>query len=147
MPCVLLVEDEEQVRVLAEAIIQDAGHRTMSAATVPEALALLQGDISVEAIFTDLHLVENGPGGIELAAEARAMRPKVKVLYTTGEGITDGTRALMVEGSTFLPKPYTPDQLTAAIAALFAASCAFPQLLFGEEGKRSVSEIPPVTFA
>jgi CheY-like chemotaxis protein len=119
VPCVLIVEDDEQVRVLAEAILQDAGHRTVSAATVPEALALLQGDITVEAIFTDLQLVENGPGGIELATEARNSLPKVKVLYTTGEGITDGTKALMVEGSAFLPKPYTPDDLTAAIAALF----------------------------
>jgi len=119
---VLVVEDDEQIRVLADAIIQDAGHRTVSAATFQEALALLQSDISVEAIFTDLHLVENSPGGIELATEARGIRPKVKVLYTTGEAITDGTKALMVEGSAFLPKPYTLDQLTASIAALFAES-------------------------
>jgi DNA-binding NtrC family response regulator len=120
--CVLIVEDDEQVRVLAESIIQDAGYRTVSAATVQEALALLKGDAtSVEVVFTDLQLVDNGPGGIELAVEARNIRPKVKVLYTTGEGITDGTKALMVEGSAFLPKPYTPDELTASIAALFDA--------------------------
>ena len=121
MPCVLVAEDDEQVRVLAESIIQAAGYRTVSAATVPEALALLQDDTSVEAIFTDLQLVEDGPGGIELAAEARGIRPEIKVLYTTGEGVTDGTKALMVEGAAFLPKPYTPDDLTAAIQALFAA--------------------------
>jgi CheY-like chemotaxis protein len=122
MRCILVAEDDEQIRVLAESIIQAAGYRTVSAATVPEALALLQDDTSVEAIFTDLQLVEDGPGGIELAAEARDIRPKIKVLYTTGEGITDGTKALMVEGAAFLPKPYTPDDLTAAIHALFAAS-------------------------
>jgi CheY-like chemotaxis protein len=113
--CVLVVEDEEQVRVLAEGILEEAGYRIVSAATIPEALALLRGDTAVEAIFTDLQLAENGPGGIELG-----IRPKVKVLYTSGQGITDGTKALMVEGSTFLPKPYTPEQLTAAIAGLFA---------------------------
>jgi CheY-like chemotaxis protein len=118
--CVLVVEDEEQVRVLAEAIVRDAGYRTMSAATVPEALALLTGDTSIEALFTDLNLVDGGPGGIELAREARAARPAIRVLYSTGEGVTDGTRALMVEGSAFLPKPYTPDQLAAAIGRLFA---------------------------
>jgi CheY-like chemotaxis protein len=118
--CVLVVEDEEQVRVLAEGILEEAGYRIVSAATIPEALALLRGDTAVEAIFTDLQLAENGPGGIELGAEARTIRPKVKVLYTSGQGITDGTKALMVEGSTFLPKPYTPEQLTAAIAGLFA---------------------------
>jgi CheY-like chemotaxis protein len=118
--CVLVVEDEEQVRVLAEGILEEAGYRIVSAATIPEALALLRGDTAVEAIFTDLQLAENGPGDIELGAEARTIRPKVKVLYTSGQGTTDGTKALMVEGSTFLPKPYTPEQLTAAIAGLFA---------------------------
>jgi CheY-like chemotaxis protein len=74
--CVLVVEDEEQVRVLAEGILEEAGYRIVSAATIPEALALLRGDTAVEAIFTDLQLAENGPGGIELGAEARTIRPK-----------------------------------------------------------------------
>ena len=119
MACVLVVEDEEQVRVLAAAIIQDAGYRTISAATTTEALALLQGDISIEALFADINLLDGGPSGIELARQARAMRPAIRVLYTTGDSVTDGTRALMVEGSAFLPKPYNPDQLSAAIAQLF----------------------------
>jgi hypothetical protein len=46
------------------------------------------------------------------------MRPKLKVLYTTGADVTDGTRALFVEGSAFLPKPYTPAHLIEAIGAL-----------------------------
>jgi CheY-like chemotaxis protein len=118
--CVLVVEDEEQVRVLAQAIVQEGGYRTISAASMAEALALLQGDISIEALFTDINLVDGGPGGIELAREARAIRPALRVLYTTGDGVTDGTRALMVEDSAFLPKPYTPDQLAAAVAQLFS---------------------------
>ena len=122
MPCVLVVEDDEQVRVLAEGIIQDAGHRTMSAATVPEALALLQGDISIEALFADIVLVENGASGIDLAVEARANRPKIRVLYTSGFGITDGTKALMVKGSAFLAKPYSPEQLAESIAEIFRAN-------------------------
>ena len=122
MPCVLVVEDDEQVRVLAEAIIQDSRHRTMSAATVPEALALLQGDTSIEALFTDIKLVEDGPTGLDLAAAAREKRPKIRVLYTTGHGVTDGMKALMVEGSAFLPKPYTPDQLSAMIGEIFRAT-------------------------
>jgi CheY-like chemotaxis protein len=44
MACVLVVEDEEQVRVLAQEIIEGSGHRTMSAGTFPEALALLEDD-------------------------------------------------------------------------------------------------------
>jgi CheY-like chemotaxis protein len=122
MTCVLVVEDDEQVRVLAEAIIQEAGHRTMSAATVDEAIALLQGDTSIEALFTDIHLVENGPTGLDLAVRAREARPQIRVLYTTGLALTDGMKALMVDGSACLPKPYTPDQLSAMIGEIFGAT-------------------------
>jgi CheY-like chemotaxis protein len=38
MAVVLIVEDEEQVRVLAEAIIQDLGHETLTAGTAEQAL-------------------------------------------------------------------------------------------------------------
>jgi hypothetical protein len=63
-------------------------------------------------------LEEGGPNGLELAQKAVAMRPKLKVLYTTGADVTDGTRALFVEGSVFVPKPYTPAQLIEGIGAL-----------------------------
>jgi CheY-like chemotaxis protein len=62
---------------MAEAIIQESGHRTMSAATVPEALALLEGVTSIEAIFTDIKLEETGPDGLDLAMRARKAERKV----------------------------------------------------------------------
>jgi hypothetical protein len=55
---------------------------------------------------------------LELAQKAVAIRPKLKVLYTTGAHVTDGTKALFVEGSAFLSKPYTPAQLIEGIGAL-----------------------------
>src|SRR6266849_5067752 len=41
MAVVLIVEDDEQVRVLAESIIQDTGHETLTAANTDEALAIV----------------------------------------------------------------------------------------------------------
>jgi hypothetical protein len=55
---------------------------------------------------------------LELAQKAVAMRPKLKVLYETGADVTDGTKALFVEGSAFLAKPYTPAQLVGAVGSL-----------------------------
>jgi FixJ family two-component response regulator len=40
------------------------------------------------------------------------------VLYTSGRAITDGMKALFVENSDFLPKPYTDHALIDAIAKL-----------------------------
>ena len=39
------------------------------------------------------------------------MRPELKVLYTSGQAVTDGMAALFVKDSAFLPKPYTVEQL------------------------------------
>ena len=38
--------------------------------------------------------------------------------YTSGRGLTDGIRSLFVERSSFLPKPYTNEQLVEAVANL-----------------------------
>jgi CheY-like chemotaxis protein len=112
------MEDETQVRVLAEEILKQAGYETLSAANVAEALALLRAYELINVLFADIKLEENGPTGLELAQQAVAIRPKLRVLYTTGADVTDGTKALFVEGSGFLPKPYTPAQLIEAVRAL-----------------------------
>ena len=47
MACVLIVEDEDQVHVLADSYLQQQGHKTFSASTIDGALALLDGDQDV----------------------------------------------------------------------------------------------------
>jgi CheY-like chemotaxis protein len=54
MAVVLIVEDEEQVRVLAEAIIQELGYETLTAATAEQALALVDERSDVDVLFTDI---------------------------------------------------------------------------------------------
>ena len=112
---VLVVEDEEQVRVLAESILQDADHQTITAANADEALSLLKSDRTIDVLFTDLGLGTDLQAGIQIALEASKLRPGLPVLYTTGQGITDGMKALFIEASHLLPKPYTVEQLNAAL--------------------------------
>ena len=116
MAVVLIVEDEEQVRVLAESYLQEQGHQTVSAATVEEALAALDATPHVDLLFTDIGLHRDIHAGIELANRAIERRPGLKVLYTTGQGVTDGLQALFVPDSAVLPKPYTVDQLQGVLA-------------------------------
>jgi hypothetical protein len=47
------------------------------------------------------------------------MRPGLKVLYTSGQGVTDGMIALFVENSAYLPKPYTVEQLGTILTMKF----------------------------
>src|SRR5687767_8397125 len=114
MAVVLIAEDDGPVRVLAESIIQDMGHATLTAGNVVEAIALLSSDSPIDALFTDLNMEDDELAGVELAQQAREMRPGVPVLYTSGGGVTDGTQALFVDGAGILPKPYTLAQLTEA---------------------------------
>jgi CheY-like chemotaxis protein len=121
MAVILVVEDEVFTRELAEMMIQDWGHHTLSASDVDGALELLRSSQPIDALFTDIYLKTAVLGGCELANQAIALRPKLRVLYTTGNSITEKMKALFAEGTHFLCKPYTPDQLKNSVADLLAA--------------------------
>jgi DNA-binding NtrC family response regulator len=117
MAVVLIVEDDEQVRVLAEAIIRELGYETLTAATAEQALALV-GERSIDVLFTDIGLQQDAEAGLQLAKDVAARKPTLPVLYTTGQGVTDGMRAMFAEPFGFLPKPYTPGDLKTALGNL-----------------------------
>ena len=121
MAVILIVEDDVFIRDDAEMMIRDWGHDTLPASDVDEALSLLRSPQHIDALFTDIYLKTAVYGGCELAHQAIKLWPKLRVLYTTGNSITDKMKALFVEGSHFLPKPYTQYQLQNAVEELLAA--------------------------
>jgi DNA-binding NtrC family response regulator len=123
MAVVLVVDDEEQVRVLAESVLRESGHQTLSAATVDQALALIRTDPSIDLLFTDIDLSNDAQAGLvhpglELAEQAVKFRPELRVLYTTGASVTDGMKTLFVRGGDFLAKPYDMHQLSTKVTAM-----------------------------
>jgi two-component system cell cycle sensor histidine kinase/response regulator CckA len=119
MAVILIVEDETQVRVLSESFLQEQGHQTLSAATPNEALAVLGDSDGIDCLFTDIELQGDVQAGLNLAQAAFEKRLDLQVLYMSGHAITDGMKALFVEKSAFLPKPYTIDQLQAILTVDF----------------------------
>lgn len=117
---VLVVEDDVFIREIAEMMIQEWGHQTLSASDIDEALLLLRSDIPIDAMFTDIYLKEAVLGGCELALQAIALRPNLRVLYTTGNSITEKMKVLLIEGMQFLRKPYTQNQLQDSIRTTLA---------------------------
>jgi DNA-binding NtrC family response regulator len=115
MATILIIEDEEQVMALTESYLREQGHQTVSAATAEQAAAILEITEHVDVLLTDIVLLGNPQAGLDFAKEAVKRRPDLKVLYTTGQAITDGMKAMMVKGSAVLEKPYTVDQLQAAL--------------------------------
>ena len=109
---VLLVEDDEMVRALAQAILERYGYHVLAARNVHDALRLAQeGSGQIHLLLTDTIMpVMNGP---ELAKRFLSYRPETKVLLMSGytDKVISYTAALE-PGTAFLPKPFTPQTLT-----------------------------------
>ncbi len=121
MAVILIVEDDVFIREVAEMMVQDWGHTTLSASDVGEALLILRSVQHVDALFTDIYLKTAVLGGCDLARQAIGLRPQLRVLYTTGNSVTNSMRALFVEGTHCLCKPYTEQQLQDSVEDLLAA--------------------------
>jgi CheY-like chemotaxis protein len=122
MATVLLAEDDDQVRVLAESCLEEQGHDVLSAGTALGALALLAKNGQLDLLFTNIDLKGEIAAGIELAREAVDRSPNLKVLYTTERKLTDGMKARFVKNSAFLAKPYTVEQLLTTLSVHFCIS-------------------------
>lgn len=118
MAVVLIVEDDLFTLGVAEILIREFGYDTLSASDVHEASELLRSSRTVDALFTDINLKSSVTGGCELAHLAIRLRPKLGVLYATGNVITDVMKSTFVEDAAVLRKPYTQAQLQAALARL-----------------------------
>ena len=121
MAVILIVEDDVFIREIADMTIQDWGHETLAAGDVDEALTFLRSARHIDALFTDIYLKNSVHGGCDLAHQAIALRPELRVLYTTGNTVNDKMEALFVKGTLCLRKPYTDHQLQNCFTALFAA--------------------------
>ena len=93
MAVVLLVEDDDHVRVIVESYLKELGHKVLSAVTRQGAMAVLEDTPNVDLLFTDMELMGDVQAGIELARQAAERWRHLKVLYTTGGGVTEGMRA------------------------------------------------------
>jgi DNA-binding NtrC family response regulator len=118
MSVILIVEDDEQVRVLAESVLRDAGYGVLAATALEGAQALLNSDKLIDLLFVDVNLGGDLEAGLRIALNARERRPLLPVIYSTGQGVDDGKKALFTEPYLFLPKPYTSEQLINSIEYL-----------------------------
>ncbi len=108
---ILLVEDEEMVRLVASSRLRANGYRVLEATNGPEALALAADHAGpIHLLFTDVVMPQMG--GVELASRLAQTRPGIRVLYTSG--YTQDPVVLHGAGGNedaFLPKPYVGDSL------------------------------------
>jgi nitrogen-specific signal transduction histidine kinase/CheY-like chemotaxis protein len=117
---VLVVEDDAPVREIAVGFLSRLGYRVHQAADAESALRILRGEPDIELLFTDLALP--GINGVALAQQARALRPDLGVLYTTGYASGSILEALPEsEREALLPKPYRREELAFVVRRALAA--------------------------
>jgi signal transduction histidine kinase len=116
---VLLVEDEQQVRTMLEAVLRRNGYEVIVAQDGHAALeAAERYPGPIHLLLTDV--VMPGLRGPQLARQLGPTRPEMKVLFISGYTDDSVLLAGAAQGSIeFLRKPITPSALTARIRALF----------------------------
>ncbi len=122
---VLLVEDDVTVRDLVLDVLADLGYAALQAADGPSGLALVRSGQRIDLLVTDVGLP--GMNGRQFAAEARAARPDLKVLFITGyaENAAFGSGHLDPDMQ-MMTKPFAVDALAQRIHAMIAHSEGAP---------------------
>jgi CheY-like chemotaxis protein len=80
---ILVVEDDDGVRTYSVETLRELGYRVLEAHDGPSALRLLEGQSRIDLLFTDV-VLPGGMTGAQVASQMRALRPGLKVLFTTG---------------------------------------------------------------
>jgi len=112
---ILLVEDSDSLRELAQEYLESVGYSVLEAASGKEALQQARDfHGTIHLLLTDVVMPEmSGP---ELASQMVSLRPGIKVIFTSG--YTDDTVArqgVLDPGVTFIQKPYRPKALARKI--------------------------------
>lgn len=126
MSLILIVEDEVFIRQSAEWTMEDLGHNTLVASDLGEAISHLSASVGIDALFVDMRLNALPFGGYEVANEAVALLPGLRVLYTSGTPLTPGMAEKFVPGGQFIQKPYSTAQLSASIGRLLEGLASQP---------------------
>jgi len=124
---VLVVEDDPQVRTIAQRALADAGFNVLEARDGYHALALVEQHKHIDVVLTDLAMPELG--GRELAQRLAAIRPGLPVIFMSGYTDDDLTRRGLLEaGAPYLEKPFSPQDLARMVADVLRSLPARPSM-------------------
>jgi CheY-like chemotaxis protein len=121
---VLIVDDEPTVRMLVTDVLAELGYAAIEAADSQSGLKVLQSDVRIDLLITDVGL-PGGLNGRQMADAARPRRPDLRVLFITGyaenAALGDG---YLEPGMHVLTKPFTMDVLGRRIKSIITAKPA-----------------------
>jgi CheY-like chemotaxis protein len=119
---VLVVDDEPTVRMLITDILDDLGYLAIEAGDSAAGLKILQSDVRIDLLVTDIGL-PGGMNGRQLAAVGRVKHPDLKVLFITGYAENAVlSHDQLPPGMTLLTKPFAIETMAVRIRSMIEAS-------------------------
>jgi two-component system cell cycle sensor histidine kinase/response regulator CckA len=120
---VLLVEDEEALRQLGKEMLETYDYTVLLAGDGKAALEVARNHPEpIHLLMTDILMPRMG--GIELAKRLSALRPDMKILYTSGYNDSGGSLSERVAGASYLQKPYAMEELARTVRELLDSAHA-----------------------
>ncbi|HSR64833.1 MAG TPA: ATP-binding protein, partial [Xanthomonadaceae bacterium] len=105
---ILVVEDDADVQMVTIEALRYLGYSVLTADEGRAALEILRRDPGIDLLFTDV-VMPKGMSGLDLLAEARSLRPGLKVLLASG--YARGQLPALDDAADFIAKPYRIEEL------------------------------------
>ena len=118
---VLVVEDQDLVRMILAEVLSDEGFQVVEASTGDEAVVLIDCPDGFHAVVTDIHM----PGerdGIAVGRHARRRHPTIPVIYCTGRPDALSAAGPLGHRDVLVRKPYVPSQVVTALRRFLPAT-------------------------
>ncbi|MFJ4246744.1 PAS/PAC sensor hybrid histidine kinase [Pseudomonas helmanticensis] len=116
---VMVVEDDPAVRMLVLDLLRELGYQAFEAVDAKSALPLLESDLRVDLLVTDVGLP--GMNGRQLAEIARQHRPGLKILFMTGYAQKAAERqGFLEDGMDMVAKPFAIELLANKIRTMIS---------------------------
>ncbi|MFM2099991.1 MAG: hypothetical protein RLZZ366_1530, partial [Pseudomonadota bacterium] len=116
---IMLVEDEDMVRAVAERALVRNGYTVVTAANGEDALEALEGRTDIVMIVSDVVMpVMDGP---TMVRKVRETHPKMPILFMSGYAEEQLRKMIDLDNIAFLPKPFSVQQLAEAVRDVLSA--------------------------
>jgi CheY-like chemotaxis protein len=108
---ILLVEDDKDVLTVAAESLRELGYQVVTASNAKQGMEVLRGDQPIDLLLSDV-MMPGGMNGVQLAVEARRIRPQLKVLLTSGYTATAlSLQHGLPDNLDVVEKPFRPEEL------------------------------------
>jgi len=121
---ILVVDDEEMIAKLVQALLERDGHKVITANSGKAALELL-GDRPFDLILTDIKMPEITGDALYSEIRARDEQMASRIVFMTGDTVNKDTWEFIKRtGSHYVPKPFSGDELIMSVNSAIASCTA-----------------------